>query len=1143
MSKRHIHLLRGARQTDLHSSSEKEGKALMKDVGSEEEHEDIGEDESTNLAVDGADTATHSNLRRTKSALPPLIKSGAQKLRHKSLAQPGFSPVQGYSSSRMQVRSFHASQHTSQHAATAASAAIPEEVIDIPPPPPPRENLTGIRAQLHRWQEVYGKEADAKQKSVDFDQDRDGDNILNTFTRLPDPSQALRQQEHDNEEEESRAAFANYHGSSSSTDEDGSSAIDGRFLAMGDLVELEFVNSERESMLAVFVRKIGQDSQFFTMQGRWMHLREKSVQYSVPGWVDPKLVEPLLDHLPTEDDVQDLEGLRNHAYLEDLSVPREKAAPLVSRMVQFHTESQAIYRQHASALDDAYGILGHETDLRYGSLTSAATTLLRMPAEKLPVTALFTVRKALSHAGFAFNIDRRSHRLTGYLQIRSKEQVRMVEQVRGWLRSWQNDMALRSALGSDELALAKHRTSKGAQYVYDFIEKARKIALKSREDRKPTASGNIGPSKKRFPITPDSDSVRMTRDTQFSEQDTEIVRFMESWCCSMTFVGLPRLEALPPLILQATGLYPDLTLNLPTGFLFLQELGTIMPYENRVRFDQHLLLPSSQHSKPLQALMSSVMEMQNNHNFQDTMKGLRKDWGSLPIYCIDGASAHEIDDGLSIEEAAPLPNGKRTWWAHIHIANPTAHFARDHPLAKMARHMGESIYMPERAYMMLPRWATAQHFSLAKDRPCLTFSARIDEDGEKIAQEVCAGVVRNVLMLTLEDVEKLLGGRLQETRPETVYQVGGEPPPPRGRTTHREAVTSEQVEELKMLRHLSGKRFERRTRSGGVIFDAHVPEVEVWQSWKMSGLAWDHPYRKGARHIEGDPVIQFRTRGFINWFAPSPEVANVLVREMMLLACEVAASWCAERQVPAIFRGTIRKPDRLDPEIFRKEILEPVAARSPNGEIPMHLGIPYVQSLGNTKLSSKPLRHRVLSMDYYSKVSSPLRRYGDMILHWQIEAALREEARTGHSLQTSDPKVDRSFLPFSAAVLETIIVGLQPRELLIHRAKTYAENFWATLLLFRAFFFDECDLPFRSNARLYISSNDFGHMAIGCQSIDLNVSANMEFPEKYGLGKAQYGDVWECELVDVHVFKKVPIFRPIRLLERAEQSGFLALAR
>lgn len=1032
---------------------------------------------------------------------------------------------------RMQARRYHTTPSRQQQAAAAVQASDP--LVDISTMPAKKfENPHGIRAQLRRWQEVHGRE-EVLHDNINLDPDPDTGGAVNSLTRLPD-GEALREPSADDEEE--REAMAHFMQSKS---EEPGERVDGnaRVLQMGDLVELEYTKTERESIVAVFIRRTGMLAQFYTMQGRWLHRREKYVQYSIPGWMAPDLIRPLLDHLPDPKVVEEnLDTLLEEAYIQDLNVPRHVAAPVVTRMVQFHTESLEIYRKHANTLDNAHNLLAHDSDLRYGSLVSVATMLLKIPPDKLPVTALFAVRQALSHAGFAFNIDRRSHRLTGYLQIRSKEQVKMVEQVRTWLREWQDDLADRATL--TEPQLRRHRSTRGAEHVYGFLEKAKQIITKSRENREPTPYGSVGPSKVKLPITPTSDSIRITSDDQFTEEERELVRFMESWSLIGMFSDLPRILALPPLILQATKLYEGYEFQISTGLLFLQELGTIMPYENRVRSDQHLLLPSSQHSKPLQNLMSSILAMAaTTKDFPDSMAELRHDWGQLPVYCIDDAGAHEIDDGISLERiGSDSENGKSEWWVHAHIANPTAFFSRDHPLAKMARHMGESIYMPERTYMMLPRWATQRHFSLTKDRPCLTFSARLNDQGEVLERNIRSGTVRNVVRLTRGELGKLLGLTTSDQLPETVFTVGGEPPPARWHKSDVRKVTPAQVEDLQVLRRLTDRRQDIRKTAGGLFFDMQKPDVKVWSSYKNTGLGWDNPHRMGSRTVEGDPVIQMRTVGFTNWFAASNDPVNVLVREMMLLACETAATWCSARQIPAVFRGSVARPDKMNPDVFFREILAPAVKQTEDGQYPMHLGLAYLETFGSTQLSTTPFKHKILGMDYYGKVTSPLRRYGDMILHWQIEAALREEARTGKSLVTQDPNAARDFLPFNPAVLNTIMVGLQPREHIIMRAKSAAENFWVSLLLFRAHHFGETELP--KTLRAYCHSSNLASSnarLVTCVCVEVNMLSQMRNPELLGLTAAKQGDTWECEIEKVDVYYRNIILTPLRLLSRMEE--------
>lgn len=1002
--------------------------------------------------------------------------------------------------------------------------------------PPPPETPNSFRAKLRRWQEEHGKDMEHLYEAELPGAEEDANGFVNDdFTRPGDTPRMVRRSDEAEDEQQAIAHFARSQAEDLEDD-----VTDPRFLFMGDLVELEYPSSDKEGMLAVFVRRVGPESQLYTMQGRWVHVAERNIQYAIPGWVSPELVEPLIAYLPDEEQAQNKEALRQNEFVNDISVPRNVAAPLVSRMVAFNRESQEIYRKHASTLDRAHDLLAHKEDLRYGSLVSAAEKLLKTPSDKLPLTALFTVRKALSHAGFAFNVDRRSHRMTGYLQIRSKEQVRMVDEVRGWMRDWQEDLAMHAA--SSKRQRQRHQPDAGAARIYRFIEHAKSIVTASRQDRQPTLGGNIGPSKVRHEITPDQDSVKTRADFRFNEADQQIIRFLEAWACSNMFMGIPRLHALPPLILQATGLYEDFDLNSQTGFMFLQEIGTILPYENRVRFDQHLLLPSSQHSKPLQTLMTNVVSMKNEPGFMDSMAEIRHDWGNLPVYCIDGASAHEIDDGLSVERATPADSENPELWVHVHIANPTAFFSRDHPLAKMARHMGETIYTPERAYMMLPRWATQRHFSLANDRPCLTFSARMNARGETLEHKIRAGRIRNVHRLTPDETNELVGLKSTSAQNLVNITVGGNAPPAAKRTSAVPRMGQSNIEDLKMLQRLAELRQDVRKAAGGVFFDSHKPEMTVWQNWRNAGLAWDHPHRKGARTVEGDPVINMQTQGLQNWFHAGDGARDILVREMMLLACEISTEWCAKRQIPTIFRGAVAKPGQPDSQEFYNNVCLPAIQKN-NGELPLHIGIDYIKTQGSVILSTKPLRHNLLGLNHYGKVTSPLRRYGDMILHWQIEAALREEARTGKSLlapegaSLSSPlQPDRSFLPFSTPVLQSIMTGLQPREQMITRAKGAAESFWVAMLLFRAHHFGEAKLPFET-CHAYIAAQPWNQVGrVACILEELNIATSMRRPERQGLGlpEPRAGDRWECQIEQVDVFNREVRLKPFRLVSRWE---------
>lgn len=414
-------------------------------------------------------------------------------------------------------------------------------------------------------------------------------------------------------------------------------------------------------------------------------------------------------------------------------------------------------------------------------------------------------------------------------------------------------------------------------------------------------------------------------------------------------------------------------------------------------------------------------------------------------------------------------------------------------------------------------------------------------DGNILERKIQPGRVRNVFQLTHDEVTGLMGTeKATEQEPELVLTVGGDPPPEKPRKSRVGEVTPKMVEELRLLLHMAYKRAGVRRRAGGLFFDSRKAEVNVWQSYKGPGLAWDQPFRKGWRRTEGDPVIQFRTKGLTNWFSPNEGPIDLMVRETMLLACEIGAVWSSERRIPGVFRGTVKRPDEMASEKYFEEVIAPSLKNSESTDYPMHLGLNYLKTFGNTALNSTSFRHDILGLDAYCKVTSPLRRYGDMVMHWQIEAALREEARTGKSLVTTDRNADRSFLPFSDNVLRTILVGLAPRERMVLRAKNYSDQFWVSQLLFRAHHFGEIQLPFGNTLHAYIHTRYTGaahNMVHGCLIKELNMPAVIRNPEETdpNLPSLKMGDTWECTLEGVNVFQRLVQLKPVRVVDRMEE--------
>jgi exoribonuclease-2 len=117
-----------------------------------------------------------------------------------------------------------------------------------------------------------------------------------------------------------------------------------------------------------------------------------------------------------------------------------------------------------------------------------------------------------------------------------------------------------------------------------------------------------------------------------------------------------------------------------------------------------------------------------------------------------------------------------------------------------------------------------------------------------------------------------------------------------------------------------------------------------------------------------------------------------LVAEMMILAGEVAARYGQAHNIPLPFRG--QPQPELPPE---EELLQ-----LPPGFVRF---CALRRCMPKSEMSTNPMRHAGLGLDTYTQATSPIRRYSDLLTHFQLKAHLRGED-----------------LPFSAEELKEVMM-------------------------------------------------------------------------------------------------------------------------
>ncbi len=175
----------------------------------------------------------------------------------------------------------------------------------------------------------------------------------------------------------------------------------------------------------------------------------------------------------------------------------------------------------------------------------------------------------------------------------------------------------------------------------------------------------------------------------------------------------------------------------------------------------------------------------------------------------------------------------------------------------------------------------------------------------------------------------------------------------------------------------------------------------------MSGLASAAALRlkrrltNGAVEIEFPEVSMKAEEGTIR-FIPVPETrSSGIVREMMLLAGEAAARWAWERKLPFTYSSQ-------------------EAAQLPKNfplwdEGKKLLSIQYLRRKGMRAsiVGTECQAHRGLGLAFYSQVTSPLRRYQDLLAHYQLRAALSPQSE--RNILSEDEVARRCLLAGQAA--------------------------------------------------------------------------------------------------------------------------------
>lgn len=322
-----------------------------------------------------------------------------------------------------------------------------------------------------------------------------------------------------------------------------------------------------------------------------------------------------------------------------------------------------------------------------------------------------------------------------------------------------------------------------------------------------------------------------------------------------------------------------------------------------------------------------------------------------------------------IDDAFYMEKTDSGWKLVIALACPALNWPFGEELDHKIAHRATSLYLPEAILHMLPQSLGENAFSLLanKTRPALCYEVCLDSTGNPGPARLFLAKVRLAANLRYPEVQAFL--------------------------------ESEKIEEDNPAKSFSDQLLEA---------DKWARSRENWRINQGAVIMHRPDQIITLDEANGEIIVNMEVE-------PNKTDASRIVTEMMVLASSGMADWAFENNLPMIHRTqniTIAK--------------DYAGIWSEPADLAM-----VIRSLMPSILEIAPKRHAALAAERYIPVTSPLRRYSDLVNEGQII----------HFLQTGKPRWD-------GTALEFLLNSFNPSLELVGQVQKYRPRYWK-LLYFR----------------------------------------------------------------------------------------------
>ncbi|PHH70335.1 hypothetical protein CDD82_7203 [Ophiocordyceps australis] len=870
----------------------------------------------------------------------------------------------------------------------------------------------------------------------------------------------------------------------------------------GDLVELRQSGS-RVVHLAIYLGFFGSRNHFYAINGRWIMSTSVSSYFTIPHFASLDELAPLLDAIPRNPSPDEYSRMLR----DDEGPTREAGAHLLHRMTSFREEADAIAKFNIGALESAHKHLYLKDESSYLSLGQIANALLPQglkTAGHHSAHALYAVHLSIlsKEIGFScLNLSTDSRRHDTLYEIFSQAHHDTIQRVVTLTRSYVERLV-------DNRQHDMHDDELRKFPMGHFILKARKVVTEARRFR---SWNPAGISTCPYP----ANIANLTWDSE----SQDIIAFLEWWASYDLFAPGSHYNSYGATILRALGLYWDVDFNQATAWTFLQEIGVIPPWDLPTRYRVRLPgVPVVNYG----GLGRKTLDGMSESMRPDVAAGARRVVACENVFCIDDVSTTLVDDAISLGRT----DKANEFWIHIHVADPASGIMPDSGLCKYMELVPQNIYLPGHFQAMLPDSISDEHakdyqsnkisdmYSLRSHGPALTFSAKVNDAGDILDYKIEPTLLKNVISLEPDDVRSFCKEPASPLVDQKYnFSVGVKPQ--ESTTKQRDMMTVASLDEssktdIETLYRLARTMEDKRLANGAWPWFAPTPTVNV-----LFHKSLENESTAAGQSLPPDPHIAV---------GMYPSQSSTLVTNCMLLAGQVAARWCFDRGIPIPFRRNVKRNKTAAALDFAKAKLYP---RIQKGLGAHRVDWQHLRALtGGVEISSEPGSHFMIGLNMYTKATSPLRRFSDLLVHWQIHGALVYERKQQRRIDAQMDKLG-DILPFTDQRLRDMLPMLGLRERMANRMSQGVLD-WIMVALDRAW---RIEHTVSGNLRFTVTTCSSSGLLGQLDMYGLNAALDHDGLNGCCLVRdVRADDVFEVEIVKIVVPSRRILVKAVRFL-------------